>query len=383
MTGSSPPARQCTLPSCEREATDTAHDGALCEYHTQSVDDDSALSRGLEEGAERQASDSDPIGRTREAFEAAVEWFHGQLDREIADHTENGEHPARPTTARAYFCEDRGWTAETVAEKRLGWAPPNDGALLDHLMHEGFGREAILGTGLFTENLHPLWQGRYVFPYFDEKDQAIYAISRSTGREGGGRAGYDGHPMDGMSGKYAKPAHTKEYAHIDEPIYGLDTIRDGEPVIITEGIADAITAHERGYACLSPVTTEFKHRDREALAAALEERDVSHVYVVQDAEAPTSDVTEDGRLAVEQFGPGVRGAATTAGYLAEEGLNAYLGELPRPGGEKVDLDNYLQEWADTLAPGFASAKPADEHPAYDSEKTALDAAQASTRPSNE
>ncbi len=127
-------------------------------------------------------------------------------------------------------------------------------------MGEGYDRDAILGTGLFTEDLTPLWQGRYVFPYFDMDGRPVYAISRLTGNEGGGAAGYDGHPADFMSGKYAKLAHTKEYVAIDEPIYGLETVESGEPVLITEGIADAITAHECGYACISLVTTQFRHR---------------------------------------------------------------------------------------------------------------------------
>lgn len=97
-------------------------------------------------------------------------------------------------------------------------------------MGEGYDRGAILGTGLLTENLTPLWQGRYVFPYFDVDGRSVYAISRSTGAEGGGAAGYDGYPADFMNGKYAKPAHTKEHVAVDEPIYRLETVKPGEAV---------------------------------------------------------------------------------------------------------------------------------------------------------
>ena len=238
-------------------------------------------------------------------------------------------------------------------------------------MSEGYDRDAILGTGLFTEDLTPLWQGRFVFPYFDVDGRPVYAISRSTGSEGGGAAGYDGHPADFMSGKYAKPAHTKEYVAVDEPIYGLETVEPGEAVLVTEGIADAITAHECGYACISPVTTQFKHRDRERLVGLLEDREVDRVYVVQDAERPTSDVDEDGRLTVEQFGPGVKGAVATADYLADHDLDARVAELPRPGLDKVDLDDYLGTWARDLSPVLSSAKPAADHPAHDPQETAV------------
>jgi hypothetical protein len=278
----------------------------------------------------------------REAFADAIAWFHTQIDQRIADHTDaDGEHSDRPTTAREYFHE-RGWTDATIDDARLGWAPPSRTGLLDYLMREGYGRDAILGTGLFTEDFRPLWQGRYVLPYFDADGQPVYAISRSTGSEGGGAVGYDGHPSDGLSGKYAKPAHTKPYARISEPIYGLGSVEDGQPVLVTEGIADAITAHQAGYACISPVTTRFKHDDRERLREVLDNHDVPRAYVVQDAERPSSDVDEDDRLTLTQAGEGLRGALDTATYLAEHDTDARLAELPRPGLNKVGLGDYLR-----------------------------------------
>ncbi|EMA48605.1 hypothetical protein C450_19356 [Halococcus salifodinae DSM 8989] len=179
-----------------------------------------------------------------------------------------------------------------------------------------------------------------------------------------------------MSGKYAKPAHTKPYARISEPIYGLGSVEDGQPVLVTEGIADAITAHQAGYACISPVTTRFKHDDRERLREVLNNHDVPRAYVVQDAERPSSDLDEDDRLTLTQAGEGLRGALDTAAYLAEHDTDARLAELPRPGLDKVDLDDYLNEWTDdgSLAPVLASAKPAQEHPAYDPQDAEIDAA---------
>lgn len=158
-----------------------------------------------------------------------------------------------------------GKDAETVDAKRLGWTPVNETALLDYLMSEAYDQDAILSKDLFTQDPTPLWQGHYVFPYFDIDGQPVYAISRSLENEGGSAAGYDGHPADFMSGKYAKPAHTKEYVIVDEHIYGHKSIEPGERVLVTEGIADAITTHEAGYPCLSPVTVQFKKKkDREA-----------------------------------------------------------------------------------------------------------------------
>lgn len=71
---------------------------------------------------------------------------------------------------------------------------------------------------------------------------------------------------------------------------------------------------------------------------------------------------------------GVKGGAKTAGYLAENGIDARLAELPRPELDKVDVDDYLNGWTDTLAPILASAVPAEQRPAYDPEQAAVEAA---------
>jgi hypothetical protein len=312
-------------------------------------------------------------GSGREALIDAVRWYHRQVDQLIADHTDAGQHPDRPDTARGYW-HDRGYTDETIERALLGWAPPaTDGsAILDHLVERGHTREAIVASGLFSErrdgSLYPLWSGRYVFAYLDTDGRPAFAISRSTDADGQGV-----HPDDRKGHKYDKLPVSWESVTVKEPIYGLDSVRDGEPVLITEGIADAIAAHQAGYPCIAPVTTTFKHADRERLLDVIDARDVPRAYVIQDAEPPTSDLDQKGRLTLTQFGEGERGGVTTAAYLAEHGdVEARVGELPLPARskdfDKVDLDDYLLGWAgeDGLDPILASAKPASEHPAYES-----------------
>lgn len=303
------------------------------------------------------------------ALDDAITWFHRRVDDTIDDHTESGEHPDRPTTAREWFEDVRQFDSATVDEKRLGWVPANCGdQLVEFLLRKGHEKGAILGTGLFNEDLKLLWSGRYVFPYFDRNDRAVYAIARCTGGLGGGDAGYDGHPEDFMAGKYTKLAHTKDYVHVEEPIYGLSTIERDGPVLITEGVADALRAHENGYACLSPVTTQFKNEHLDPLLKHLKGVD-RPVYVIQDSEPAPIDFDGDLEgwecLAIEQFGAGLKGGIRTAAVLRQKGVDAYVAELPRLAEEKVDLDDYLGEWADTLAPILAGAKPADQHPAYE------------------
>lgn len=333
----------CGILGCES----TPEDGSnYCE-------DCLAISPGLDDERDGGDERNDDVP---EAFACAIEYFHNQLD------TKRAATDGRITTPRKYFTDERGWSNETIDRAQLGWAPADEASLRKHLRRNGFTDDAIRGTGLFTENLRILWRGRYVFPYFDAGGQPVYAISRNAD-----------HPDDWFGGqKYAKAVKTKDYSEVDEPIYGLETIRDGEPVLITEGIADAITAHQHGYPCVSPVTTRFKHDDRGRLLDALDGRGVPRVYVIQDAERATSDVDEEGRLTVEQFGEGMKGAVDTAAHLADHGFDARVGKLPRPGLEKIDLDDYLQTWVgeDGLTPILASANPAAQHPTYDDGVTA-------------
>ncbi|PHQ39106.1 hypothetical protein DJ69_07920 [Halorubrum persicum] len=307
------------------------------------------------------SSTGDPKGEAAEtavpdaldAFNDAITWFAQQLDTELPDECDYD-------TARDYYRDGRGWDDETIDEKLLGFAPANyRDELVTHLFNRGHGREEMLATGLFGErddgNLYATWSGRYVLPYFDADGRPVFAISRATDPV---------HPADWKGNKYDKLQVSREEVAVEEPIYGLDTAREGEPVIITEGIADAITAHQNGIPALSPVTTTFKKSDREALLDVLESYNVPRVYIVQDAEAPSSAIDENDRLTLPQYGEGIRGAVSTGAFLTEEGVDARIAELPRPGLSKVDLDDYLIEWCGDLAPVLASAAPATEHPAY-------------------
>lgn len=314
--------------------------------------------------------------RAYECLDAAVDFFHSHLDTPIGDHTELGKHPDRPTTAREYF-RARGWTDETIERARLGWAPPQPDALINYLMRRGFTMKDVRATGLHPGRI--IWTGRYVLPYLDEQGRAIYAIARSTGSMGG--AEYDGHPLDHIAGKYGKLAHTFMDASLEEPIFGLNTVREGEPVLITEGIADAISAHQAGLACISPVTTTFKDRVYPELVRLFEDKHVPAVYIVNDAETAGFEEVElpDGTtdLSTPGLPSGEAGAVRTAEKLTLAGYDrVYIGHLPLPAMsedfDKVDLHDFLQVWGPaSLAAVLRSAKPASQHPAFDPERNQL------------
>jgi len=320
-------------------------------------------------------SDEPSRDRVVDAFDAAVSFWHTQLDEPIDEHT--ADDVDRPVTARDYFGTDRGYDDETIDEWRLGWAPP-DGGLYDHLLEQGFDAETIAATGLFCEKAprKELWLGRYIFPYFSADGRAEYAIARCTGSKGGGSAGYDGHGEDFLAGKYAKVAHTRENVPLSEPILGLHTLEDADEVIVAEGIADAISATEAGYAVLSPVTKEFKREHFDAVVDAVDKHDVDRVYVVPDAEQASfseidsDDVPDEPKHAFEAItqpavAPGPGGGLRTANYLVEHGIDARVVELPRPSAGKVDLDDYIQNWQQPLGPTLRSAKRPQDHPKFD------------------
>ena len=163
--------------------------------------------------------------------------------------------------------------------------------------------------------LYSWWDARIVFLYY-EGGTARYLIARKTGES------------DDVPGKYLKLANTKPWVDdsvVYEPIYGTDTVRDGEDLILTEGITDAICAHDAGFACISSVTKGSKCAHYGRLLDYAEQ--AGRAYLCFDSESS---------------GVGLDGALRTAWMLADNGVEALVAELPREADEKVDLAEYLK-----------------------------------------
>jgi hypothetical protein len=316
----------------------------------------------------RGEADKSLEDRSLDAFAAAIEYFHSQLDRELPETYEGS-----PETPREYYEDYRDWSTETIESKQLGYAPADENALLDFLMRQGFSGDAIQATGLFYEDLTPHFQGRYVLPYFDEEGNPVYAISRSLAEDS------DGHPKDPRGNqKYTKAIKTKDRTFVDEPIFGADTVGDDtERLLVAGGIADAISLHEAGFSCISPVTTvRFKNKHESRVVDMVREYNIGGVYMLNDAERPTVDKTElpEGEtadtigdcLTITQSGEGLRGAFGNAEFLHDEGIDAYLCDLP--GGDdylrKLDPDDYLKENWGTVETLLRSATRAVHHDGF-------------------
>jgi len=201
----------------------------------------------------------------------------------------NGDGDSESMVLYNYQTRDnRGWSPETIESKKLGWAPRDTDSLREHLLDEGFSIKELFATGLFNDigdgGLLPFMQARYIIPYFDADGEPVFLISRSIDTDMEQDKQSDFHRPT----KYLKP---KE-AHIEEPIYGTETIEEGKPLVITEGIADAITAHEHDIPCISPVTVQFKDEHYPILRDLIVDNDVPQVFIIQDADPPTTSVPE-------------------------------------------------------------------------------------------
>ena len=230
--------------------------------------------------------------------------------------------------------DHRGWSEAIVDDKQLGWAPAFGKELFYHLRSKGFLHHTMAATGLFTKphpaygenddgegyvdyttidetyppeefvppaersddgedssalDLSCLFRGRYIFPYYDEDGKVAFFIGRQPDFD----TEHGTHPEDFTKGKYAKLASTKNYTIADEPIYGRETIQDGQPLAITEGMADAITAHAHGIPCISPVTKSFKMKHRDVLADIIKRHEIPDVYFLQDSDPPKRVVLDE------------------------------------------------------------------------------------------
>lgn len=314
------------------------------------------------------------------ALEAAVDYYHGQLtedqrwlikgkwgidratmdDLRIGFSPSNNELPAfleergidpvaalkagvvRCSAVKYVYAGDPGAGGgsdalpdildEVAAARAAGEVAPEDislEAVLEAVQEEGHVR------------LYAWWDARIVFPYRDEDGIIRYLIARKTGQS------------DDVPGKYLKLANTKPWVADDvvfEPIYGCGSVEPGEDLILTEGITDAIRAHEAGFPCISPVTKQFKKEHYDVLLEYAEEADTA--YLCFDS---------------EESGVGLDGALRTAWFLQENDVDACVAELPRGDREeKVDLAEFLQDHdGDDLRNVLDEAIAPDDHPDFD------------------
>jgi DNA primase len=294
-----------------------------------------------EELAQREAELSEKL-LLEDMLTAAAHWFHDQLKN----------YPQ----VKQHLNDHYGFSDEVIEELKIGLAPPGASSpqvtsdLAQHLESSPVFKGKLALSSLFTFKTPsgPFWdyfRGRITFPYW-KGGKVVNLIARST----------DLTPVDRFECYTEKDGVTVKKDNQGKPVYikykklrthvpddekrrhisrfinadafmGEDSIRGADEVVITEGAPDFVSAVDKGFACISPVTTNFRESDFERLETLT--RSAKRVFIIND--------NEDNQA-------GYIGALKTGKYLTEKGRDVFLVELPRPqGASKIDLNEYLKD----------------------------------------
>ena len=244
--------------------------------------------------------------------------------------------------------------AEIIEQEKIGFAPlskktDHTSELADHLNSFVDFRGKLHLSGLFSFKYpsgpyYDYFRNRIVFPYW-KGGKAVYMLARATRLtpqdefECYNMNQANAQENDNGKIKYIKfkklrvhdPSHEKKKyisRFIRNDVFlGEDTIRGADEIIIAEGAPDWVSAIDKGFNAISPVTVAFREEDNEKLERLT--RSAKSVYIIND--------NEDNKA-------GYKGALKTGKYLTERGRNVFLVELPRPAGStKIDLNEYLKD----------------------------------------
>lgn len=161
-----------------------------------------------------------------DVVEHACSWFEGQLFQSSG------------REALAYL-RGRGFTDQTIARFRLGYAPDGRGKLGQALEAQGITRDQLIEAGLVKRpegggEPRDYFFGRVIFPITDARGRAIAF---------GGRVLGDGQP------KYLNSPETPLF-HKGRNLYNLAGARDGAKaagtIVVTEGYTDVIALAQAG-----------------------------------------------------------------------------------------------------------------------------------------
>ena len=167
-----------------------------------------------------------------EIHELATTWFHQQfLESEEA------------APVRNYWQEQRGFTMETAAEVKIGYAPAARNALALYFKERGIPAEAMRQCGLFFardnenyhENFKSRFRGRLMVPIRDVQGRVVAFTARQLAQT----------PEDdpAREAKYINSPETQIF-HKGRILFGMDHARthlkEGGSFLMVEGQLDAI-----------------------------------------------------------------------------------------------------------------------------------------------
>jgi len=264
-----------------------------------------------------------------------------QAERELHEVQERRRLADLLTVAARFYCDEmpdsvrweywqRGFTDETIDRLSLGFGRPG---LWRHLETLGISETDRLATGLFVPfpngGRADYFQNRLVFPYWCG-GRVVYFIGRRSAQSSD--APWDQAKYKKLRGRSEKHGYISPWIQNDH-FFGEDDARTDDVLLVCEGIADAISAQQSGFRCISPVTTTFRKQDHDKLVRLTAR--AKRVVIVNDN---------------EENGAGERGAVETARVLHAAGRDVRIGTIPRPVGvEKIDINDLVRvQGADAL-----------------------------------
>ncbi|NBC00660.1 MAG: DNA primase [Bacteroidetes bacterium] len=249
------------------------------------------------EAARERASETDAI---YEALRTAARFYYFCLTRK-----------ERGAKALQYL-KDRGFTADTIKQFGLGYAPDAWEALLSHAEEKHLSGEHLERAGLVLarksgDGYYDRFRGRVMFPIFSHIGKVV---------------GFGGRILDDEvdQPKYINSPETDVY-HKSRVLYGLyqakQAIRDAEEVVMVEGYTDVIALHQAG---VQHVVASSGTSLTEGQVQVLD-RYAQRILLLYDADSA-----------------GVTAMLRGINTIVEQGLAAYAVALP---GDE-DPDSYVQ-----------------------------------------
>lgn len=262
----------------------------------------------------------------------ATKWYHERLN----DYSDIKNH----------LLQHYGFSEDIIEELQIGFAPvskrpDNTSELADYLNSIPEFKGKIALTGLFSFSnpngfYYDYFKGRIVFPYW-LNGKVVYQLARATNHTP--QDEFEGHINKEGKYEYIKYKKLRSYDAADEKkkyfskfiqndvFMGEDTIRGADEIIIAEGAPDWVSAVDKGFTAISPVTVSFREEDNEKLERLTQS--AKAIYIINDSEENQA---------------GLKGAIKTGKYLTKKGRNVFLVELPRPAElNKIDLNEYLKD----------------------------------------
>ncbi|HRE48050.1 MAG TPA: DNA primase [Aggregatilineales bacterium] len=187
--------------------------------------------------AERAGVEIKPRSDDQRRIDERIERLRGVVDQTAVFYHQLLWDAPEAAHARDYVLK-RGLSEATIAQFKLGYAPRDWAATLNHLKMLGYTAQDVMDAGCASQNdegrVYDRFRDRLMIPIHDERGRAIGFGARAL------------NPED--TPKYLNSPQSEGLFDKSRTLFALHharpTIRESEVAVIVEGYMDAITAHQ-------------------------------------------------------------------------------------------------------------------------------------------